>query len=385
MSRPACYAPWVTTYEISNGDIVPCCEFTFENPVISTTEHMSLEDRFNHPNMVKLKNTFLNSPNTLPSSCQGCQKEEEAGLHSMRNVFDNLVERVEKPPPYGKSWNFNPDEFKMLWLDYRESNLCNMSCKMCGSELSSTHAKIEGKFGKTGILKNPHKLQMYLDNLEDVECIQFLGGEPTLTDSMYIIIKELIKRKLHYNMDIAIVTNGSLLHRHEDNLLELFEGFREVDLAISLDVIGEHHNYWRQKNTWKVVEENIDKIYKWQQSHSNIATNTRTALSWPTAYASREVFDRFKDTDIHQRWNLVVGPQGLNIVQLNQSELDKLAEYWKDYPDVQNAFANTTSNRDPKELSNQKVKIQRHDKWHGNSFVEAFPEFKTFYNNIVIM
>ena len=202
---------------------------------------------------------------------------------------------------------------------------------------------------------------------------------------MYIIIKELIKRKLHHNMEIAIVTNGSLLHRHEDNLLELFEGFREVDISISLDVIGEHHNYWRQKNTWKTVEENINKIYKWQQLHSNVQCNTRTAISWPTAYASRKVFDRFKDMDIHQKWNLVTNPQGLDIVQLNQSELDKLTEYWKDYPDVQYAFANTTSNRDIYELSNQKIRVQRHDKWHGNSFVEAFPEFKTFYNNIVIM
>ena len=378
MSRPACYAPWVTTYEISNGDIVPCCEFDFDTPTISTREHMSLEDRFNHPNMVKLKNTFLNSPNTLPSSCQGCQKEEDVGLTSMRNNFDDLVEQ-------STNYKFNPDEFKMLWLDYRESNLCNMSCKMCGSDLSSTHAKIEGRFGKTGILKNPHKLQMYLDNIEDVECVQFLGGEPTLTDSMYIIIKELIKRKLHHNMSIAIVTNGSLLHRHEDNLLELFEGFKDVELNISLDVIGEHHNYWRQKNTWKIVEENIAKIYKWQQSHSNMSSNTRTALSWPTAYAARKVFDHFKDMDINQRWNLVTNPKGLDIAQLNQSELDKLVEYWKDYPDVQYAFANITSNRDMYELSNQKIRVQRHDKWHGNSFVEAFPEFKTFYNNIVIM
>ena len=377
MNKPSCYAPWITTYEVSNGDIVPCCEFDFNKPIIATTEHVSLDDRFNHPNMVNLKNHLLTS-DVLPSSCEGCQKEEDAGLRSMRNEFGRIVERSD-------TYKFNPDEYKLLWLDYRESNLCNFSCKMCGSELSSTHAKIDGVHGKTGILKNPHKLQMYLDKLDDVQIVQFLGGEPTLTDSMYIILKEIRSRNLQHNMCMAIVTNGSLIQRHEDNLLELFEGFIEVDLSISIDVTGEHHNYWRHKNTWKTVEENINKIYKWKQLHSNMKCNTRTALSWPTAYASRAVFDMFKDVDdIGQRWNLVTQPLGLSIVQLSTEELDKLAEYWKDYPDVQNAFANTISDQSIRELVERKIAIRRHDKWHGNSFVDAFPEFKDFYNKIIV-
>lgn len=374
MNKPACYAPWVTTYELSNGDIVPCCEWDFSKPVISTRKHVSLDDRFNHPNMVKLKNHFLTS-DVLPIPCNNCQKEEKAGLISQRQ---EIAEVIKKSPTY----KFNPDEYKLLWLDYRESNLCNFSCKMCGTELSSTHAKIAGVYGKTGILKNPHKLQMYLDKLDDVELIQFLGGEPTLTDSLYIILKEIRNRNLQHNMKVGIVTNGSLLHRHEDNLLELFDGFRDVDISISIDVTGDQHNYWRHNNTWKTVEENINKIYEWKQLHSNVRCNTRTALSWPTAYASRAVFDMFKDIDVNQKWNLVTRPLGLSIVQLSTEELDKLAEYWKDYPDVQYVFANTISDQSIRELVDRKILIKQHDKWHGNSFVDAFPEFKDFYNKI---
>lgn len=55
-NRPACYAPWVTRYEWSNGNITPCCEWKTQGSdngadVIKTTENMSLEDSFNHPGM----------------------------------------------------------------------------------------------------------------------------------------------------------------------------------------------------------------------------------------------------------------------------------------------------------------------------------------------
>ena len=58
--RPACYAPWITRYEWSTGNITPCCEWKsvdgwVHGDVIKTTEHMSLEDSFNHPGMEKIK------------------------------------------------------------------------------------------------------------------------------------------------------------------------------------------------------------------------------------------------------------------------------------------------------------------------------------------
>jgi len=384
MSRPACYAPWITTYELSNGDIVPCCEYNGNTPVISTNKQVSLEDRFEHPNMVKLKDQFLTS-DVLPMACTNCHKAEKAGNKSLRQIYTTVAER---PPPTSNrepSPLFDPAKFVLLSLDYRESNLCNFSCKMCGPMLSSTHAKIDGLYGKTGILKNPHKLQMYLDKLDDVEIVNFLGGEPTLTAAMFTTLKEIRKRNLQHQMEVNIVTNGSLLQRNEDNLLPLLTGFAKVDISISLDVIGDQHDFWRSNNTWKTIEENCNRIYEWKQQHSNIHCSTRTAISWPTAYASRFLFDKFKDfSDITQRWNLVTSPVGLCITQLPQETLNDLVEWWSDYPKVQHVFKNTISNRNESKLSQEKHMMLRHDKWHNTNFVDAFPEFADFYNKIIL-
>ena len=390
--KPACYAPWITRYEWSTGNITPCCEWKSNDwthsDVIKTTENMSLEDSFNHPSMEKIKTQLLeaddNNIDSLPSGCLHCKVLEKSGTHSHRLGLNQVVERAEKY----SSYKFNPNEYKQLWLDYRESNLCNFSCKMCGSDLSSTHSKIEGLHGKTGILKSPHKLQMYLDRLDEIQDLNFLGGEPVLSDSMYIILKEARKRNLHHNITVNITTNGSLLHRNNDNLLELLEGFRHVNISISIDTYGEQHNYWRHKGTWDAVYNNTQEIQKWAKDKNekgfSVHISIRTAISWPTAFAARKTFDWVSELGVEQRWNIVNTPGGLNPKQLPKHMLAALGVWWQDYPVVAKMFRDTISKPNMKQLSLEKQKFIRHDAWHKNSFVDAFPEFEDFYNKIPI-
>ncbi len=389
--RPACYAPWITRYEWSTGNITPCCEWKsvddwVHGDVINTTEHMSLDDSFNHPGMEKIKTQLLeadhNNMDSLPAGCLHCKVLEKNGAHSHRLGLNNVVERAEKY----SSYKFNPNEYKQLWLDYRESNLCNFSCKMCGTDLSSTHSRINGVYGKTGIIKSPHKLQMYLDRLDEIQHLNFLGGEPVLSDSMYIILKEARKRNLHHNMTCNITTNGSLLHRNNDNLLELLEGFHHTNIAVSIDAYGEQHNYWRHKGTWDAVYNNTKEIIKWAKDQnakgSSADVAIRTAISWPTAFAARKTFDMVAEMGVEQRWNVVSTPKGLNLGQLPKHMLAALCVWWQKYPVVAEMFKNTISNPDLKETIKEKIIFVKHDAWHGNSFVETFPEFEDFYNTI---
>ena len=376
--RPACYAPWITTYEYPQK-IVPCCEWNGKSGrYIGTEEHMSLDDRFNHPTMKDIKEEMMSG--VLPPECKNCVKmEENTSQVSLRQQYNEIVKQAEKSTDY--EWNV--DEFKLINMDYRESNLCNFSCMMCGYPLSSVHAQIAGKYGKTGIKKNPHNLQMYLDRLDEVRLIQCLGGEPLLTESMWTTIKEVKRRGLEGQINLSIVTNGSLLHRHDDELLELIEGFKDVMIAVSIDCVGVQHDYWRSSNSWETVKTNVDKIYKWSEGgESNKVFCTRTAIGWPNAYAARYVFDMFKDWDMQRRWNLITGPIGLSLPMLPQEELEKLAEHWKDYPDVSEMFANIVSSPDIFQMQIQRKQIENLEKLRDIKFKDAFPEMAHIYNKL---
>jgi len=266
---------------------------------------------------------------------------------------------------------------------------------MCGSALSSTHAKIQGVYGKTGIIKNPHKLQMYLDRLDEVTYVMFLGGEPVLTDSMYIILKEIRKRNLQHKIHMNITTNASLLHRDSDNLLELLEGFKNVFISISVDAIGDQHNYWRQKGSWDAVYNNTITMAKWaneqpQNEKTTTRVGIRSAIGWPNSYGARHVFDWVANEltslcpDVQQRWNLISTPNALSLEQLPQDRLDDLSVWWKDYPEVSEMFKRVNSNPNNKASTWLKHSSTVYDKWHKNSFIEAFPEFEDFYNKLSI-
>jgi len=377
-NRPACYAPWITSYEYPNNQIVPCCEWDQTSTAVNhPSGPISLEDRFNHPVMQGIKNELMSGK--LPTECNNCIVLEKASNKSLRTNFNNTVHLAEKNIDY----KWNKDTFELLHLDYRESNLCNFSCKMCGSSLSSTHAKIDGKYGKTGVLYNMHKLEMYLEKLDSVCTINFAGGEPLLTDAMWTTLKEIKLRGLQNQIAVSIVTNGSLLHRNEDSLLELCEGFKYTDISVSIDCVNEKHNYWRQKGTWATVKENMKILNKWKHGKDNAEICVRTAIGWPNAYAARDVFDMFKDQDIQQRWNIISSPIGLDPTMMPQEDLDKLVEHWKDYPNVQYFFSNIKSNPNIKEMEDiKRGRFITHDKWHGNSFVDVFPETAHIYNSI---
>jgi MoaA/NifB/PqqE/SkfB family radical SAM enzyme len=390
---PLCYAPWITSYEWPDGNITPCCEYKAK--VMQTTEEISLEDRFKHPNMQKLKLQLMSS-DELPKGCYSCKNLEQVGQGSLRGDFGWKVDAAVE----NKGYRWNVDEFKLIHMDYRESNLCNFSCQMCGEELSSTLAMIQikpgtpawikGNYGKGGIVKNYQPLEVYLDKIEDTESINFLGGEPLLTDSMWTTLKELRRRKID-QVDIRIVTNGSLLKRHEDDLFEAVKGFRHVEINVSIDCVSDAHNYWRHKDTWDTVKKNLDRLYKWKKDGAILSrgkaaksVSTRTAIGWPNAYAAREVFDMFRDVDeIDQIWNLVTGQPGLELPNLPQEELDNLVEYWKEYPDVADAFK-IKSNPNTFQLAKSKKRLLYQEKYWNNNiiFVDVFPEFKDFYNNI---
>ena len=382
---PACVAPWVNTYEWSDGTITPCCEWDAKSDyAIKSPTHMSFEERFKHPSMETIKSDLLTKSIKDIKGCNNCYRNELVGTESMRQDLDRMIKH--------NNVEIDLDNFQLLSMDYRESNVCNFSCKMCGPSLSSTHAMIDKKYNphgyngiRKGIIKNPHKLQMYLDQLDNIKMLNLLGGEPTLMDSTYVILNEIRKRGLQNQITMSIVTNASTLHREKDNLIPLLDGFKFASISISIDVVNEQHNYWRQKGTWDTVWSNIQELYEFVKTMpNNYSMQTRTALSWPTSYAARGVWDLFKENDMKVKhiWNMVTRPYHLCIAQLPQSELDKLVEHWKDYPDVQQAFKKIKSNPNSVELMRGKRNILRFDDWHKNSFLETFPEHSHMWNNI---
>ena len=72
---------------------------------------------------------------------------------------------------------------------------------------------------------------------------------------------------------------------------------------------------------------------------------------------------------------------GLSLPMLPQEELEKLAEYWKDYTDVAEMFANTVSSPNIFEIMRQIKSMDIIQARRDIKFQDAFPDVAHIYNS----
>lgn len=359
---PLCKAPWITTYREQNGTVSPCCESMY--PYEGVHSSMSNQDIFTHPEVEKFKQQLLEG--VWPERCFRCKTQEEKGI--TRNLRSNFNHQ--------SRYEYDENKFHMRHLDHRSSNVCNFSCKMCGPTLSSTHAIMEKKHGKKGIIEMPADIDTVVPDITELNHLQFAGGEPLLMDSTWELMEKAIESGKSHQMTVGLITNGSLLHRGGESIIEKIKQFRIGHITVSIDGIGDAHDYWRHKGTWQAVEQNMEDMISAQDEKFEACI--RTTLGWPTAYRAIDVYKRYNHR-VKQQWTgIIEGPDYFSLNLIPPDHLKKLSELYKDFTEPYTIFTKTYSMPNKRLMQKAINKMQRHDAYHGNSFEETFPEWKEF-------
>jgi len=103
-------------------------------------------------------------------------------------------------------------------------------------------------------------------SLNDVRLIKFFGGEPFMMKRTWDIIREAVSIGRDKYIELYFNTNGTFW---EENRIALFENFEKVNIALSIDGVGDRFEYMRHPAKWNVVEENIKKISAWSKQQPN--------------------------------------------------------------------------------------------------------------------
>ncbi len=198
------------------------------------------------------------------SICSQCYLEEEHGQGSLRlsmnHSFKHHSHRISNTEKSG----FLKDE-SIPYLDVRFSNLCNLKCRICGPQLSSAWyedgKKLNPDFGLNKspkvirINKNEGALWSQLEpHIDNLEFIQFAGGEPLLMEEHLRIMLRLQELK-KFDVRITYNTNLSVSHFKKTNIFELWSEFSNILLMTSLDGMGKRGEYLRKGQNWKRTEE----------------------------------------------------------------------------------------------------------------------------------
>jgi hypothetical protein len=309
-SKTFCILPFIHIQVKPNGQIKPCCRFDFVhddyinkdwNPTQDNNYHTF--NRFNVSNGSTLteamtsylwediRQRMLNGEKV--SGCRKCYAEEALHDRSMRinenylrnnNIQDNISNEIVP--------------LKIKYLEMTFGNYCNLKCRTCAGDLSSTWHDEEiqianlypGRFSAPKVLNIPFNWKP--KDFINVEEIKFTGGEPMIHPDFIKLMDMLIDIDISKNISLDVFTNCSW--NPGQKFLDRLKEFKQVKISLSVDGVGVTNDYIRTPSKWEIVDNVVDK---WLQQE-------------------------FENTyDIQIAWNPTI-----NIY--NILEIDKMIEWW---------------------------------------------------------
>lgn len=143
-------------------------------------------------------------------------------------------------------------------LEVNFDNKCNAACLSCSPQFSSTWEKYSRKYNLNQHITTNNKFDEFISRvpLNKLQTIHIQGGEPFYSDTGIKLLRHL--ESVHPALDqvtLMYQTNGSLLPDQET--LDYWPKFKEVQLRYSIDDIHERFEYLRWPLTWNDIEKNI--------------------------------------------------------------------------------------------------------------------------------
>lgn len=300
-SKTFCMAPWITIHTKPVGDAMPCC---ISNPdfVVGSSHKHDLMQIVNSPLMNDLRLNMLSEQESRP--CISCYKHEDQGIGSFRTTLNKEYGQYLADGLKSTQTDGSLSEFKMRYFDVRFDNICNFKCRTCSAEYSSQWEQENKKQNITinfekGVV-NPNFIQDVLSQVKHLQCVNFAGGEPLITEEHYLVLEELLKQK-NYDTELRYYTNLSNLKFKDKNILELWKQFsKPIQLYASIDHYGDRANYIRHGTIkWDSVENNLITLTKLDYVELHI----QTVLSIFNCLTLNDFYAYLREIGVHEAGN----------------------------------------------------------------------------------
>lgn len=320
-----CFAPWAQLEISSQGEFKPCC--VFKEPIKNVDGESfninvhTLETVYSSEYLKTLRQQFVQGHK--PQACSVCWFKEQHGGISNRNWTTTHLGLS------AQCLDIEQDSLSnLISLDIKLGNLCNFKCRICGPKSSSRIAEERIKyFQASSSLRSANQQGQWIENqqiwkmLETVGDqlvnIDFYGGEPFLIRQHNNFLDFLIahnfasKIRLHYN------SNGSIYPEH---LFEKWKLFRQVDIAFSIDNIGQRFELERG-GSWAEVEQNLDNFL--DSKLPNMILTVFPTVNVQNVYYLDQLIDWFETKKFDSLvFSMLENPKILNVTSMNNELLD---------------------------------------------------------------
>ena len=314
-----CAKPFLETVYWYDGVVKPCCIY---NSDTGDSKHSNLlvdditiKESWSTFDIVKIRELMIEGKRV--SGCSRCWNEEDQDCQSDRQRYtDHVLSALEDnkadinvDTTYG-----NLESKAPVRTELRPSNACNMSCRMCFSDVSDKLRKEEldnlNDYQESDWYKyyyhrpkddwnpafklnnittnwlNPKRFEELIelskevspelsDKLYNLPNYLLIGGEPFVMPGMIEFLEKLVDMKIAKDLRLTISTNLSLINR---KMLKFLKSFKSVYWSTSIDGTKDVHEYIRNHESFDDIIKN-HKLLKKSENPSFTITHALSILN----------------------------------------------------------------------------------------------------------
>ena len=220
-----------------DGHVGLCCS---GSEPLGTVRQEPVQQIFQKSKFIQLQHDLKND--RANNYCSGCYSTESTAPGSSQwSAFNDQFPRQESR--------------KLKLIDIRWSNVCNLTCRYCNTHDSSEWRRIRNLPIESVNRDYTESLfELIEENLDTIECVYLLGGEPLLQKYNIRLLDMLPK-----HVKIDILTNGSV-DLTKNKIYEKLLNFPKTYWNLSFDNIEDRFEYVRAGGNWQLLCKNIEQL-----------------------------------------------------------------------------------------------------------------------------
>jgi MoaA/NifB/PqqE/SkfB family radical SAM enzyme len=317
MSKTFCIAPWHDTHIVTDGGFRGCCVMSAgpKNGRLQTNgKPVTIADGITaglHSDTSKeLRLASLNGE--WHPECKRCMDEENSGMKSMRGFYN---ERWGERFSYKDAVEITdantgglPEDFTPFYYDLQLGNLCNLKCRICSPNVSSSwmpdYQKMMQLGKKFAVPIAPNRETINVEHLggkqysmtpdpfawansdefwngmsvikSKIEHLYLIGGEPMMIQRHFKFLQECVESGDSKNMILQYDTNLTNLPQ---KVMNYWSEFKEIWIGFSIDGMGKELEYMRNPIKWEHMLKNINKVEEFAKLNTNAKINDSVTVS----------------------------------------------------------------------------------------------------------
>lgn len=370
-----CIAPFQSIRQNAYGRNSPCAFGAGE----WHHGHLTPKERWDSLELNQLRQEFING--NRPAVCHRCWAEEDAGKESLRQRQFQYFPNDYTDYILTGQWKQGPKT-----AVFKTSNVCNLACRSCGGWDSNFYTK-EGEYYRdlydTQLDGKPHNrfipllgpkhidFMQYTEIAQNLEKIDFFGGEPFLNTSQLDFLEWLVNQGLSKNITLFYSTNCT--NKPTPRLQRAWDKFKRIEISVSIDGLGKEFEYLRWPGKWSECEEVLDHILDLK--------NTLNAEVFTMAGLTVSLLNITTVDQTHQWLQDKIGQVYVNMVNFPDylalhSAPDYVKSYVRSNVKHQESLGYIDINpSNPKAWKQFIIWMKRQDLYRNQNFETTFPEF----------